>query len=88
MDDELIGKGATTLDWLKHKYPWLKTMLDTVSAECKRAVGDRAKLREAVQRALEDLADGDHFVMDRLQKALDDVDRPTPGGEVAEHGDN
>lgn len=46
MDDETIGNGATTLDWLKVKYPWLKDMLAAKDENLTRVVEERAALHE------------------------------------------
>lgn len=50
--DETIGKGATTLDWLKHIHPWLKDLLDVKDREMARQdvlIAEQAKRIKALE---------------------------------------
>ena len=59
MENEIIGAGSTTLDYLRVRYQWLGQMIDEsersharLSAELMNVTADRERLRAACASAL------------------------------------
>ena len=51
-EDDLIGKGSTTLDYLRVRHEWLGELINSAEAEVKRLRGVNADLLAACERII------------------------------------